>query len=100
MPRFVARPVVVEAHQYLGNVVAMPIDFRDAVRRYAHDGSVDIMSSDGLRCCRHGDWIVRGPTGEFSIQRVATFEKMFEPHHPPPPVVEAPTKRANRKETV
>lgn len=80
MPRFVARPVVVEAHHLLESVNAMPEAFRLAVRRFLPNGTIEVMTGDGMRICRHTDWVMRGPDGEFSVMKNATFEAMFEPH--------------------
>lgn len=82
MPRFVARPIVIEAHQFDGHTVAMPDAFRMAVRRQLADGTIDVMTGDGLRSCRYGDWIVHGPDGQFSVVRASTFEMMFADHAP------------------
>jgi hypothetical protein len=99
MPRFVARPIVVEAHQYDGNTVAMPDAFRMAVRRHLPGGTVEVMAGEQLRACKHGDWIVRGPDGQFSVVRDAAFETMFEPHRAAPAALPEPGKRLpTRKE--
>jgi hypothetical protein len=97
MPRFVALPVTVEAYEWTGHLHMFPDAFRMAVRRQNHNGTVDVMTDDGLRSCRHGDWIVRGPNGDFSVLRGATFETMYQEHVPP--VVAAPV-RSRRSEVL
>jgi hypothetical protein len=94
MPRFVARPVGVEAHLFDGHIHAMPESFRLAVRGFRGPGVIDVLTLDGLRQCRHGDWIVHGPDGQFSVHRAATFETYFEavqaiPEQPPAPMTAA-----------
>lgn len=86
MPRFVAKPTIVEAIQYDGHMSLMPESFRLTLRRHLADGTVEIMTGDGARACKYGDWIVHGPDGLFSVMRNATFEAMFTPH-----VVQEPT---------
>lgn len=85
MPRFVARPVVVEAHQFLGASLtfAMPDAFRRAVVRFLPDGQGVVATGEGERSCVYGDWIMRGPDGSFSVVRAATFEAMFAQQAPP-----------------
>lgn len=78
MPRFVARPLVVEAFQWLGHTHELPESFRLAITRHLPAGGVEVMTGDGARQCRHYDWIVRGPEGLFSVLRAAAFEASFE----------------------
>lgn len=83
MPRFIARPVVVEAHPFLGDISQWPDAFRLAVVRHVPGGLTEIRTSDGTRPCRYGDWIVRGSDGTFTVMHEATFETMFEEHTAP-----------------
>lgn len=82
MPRFVANPITVEAVAYDGHVHMMPEPFRMAVRRQLHGGHADVMCGGELRRCSHGDWIVRGPDGQFSVVKSATFEMLFTEQRP------------------
>jgi hypothetical protein len=110
MPRFIARPVEVEAHQYDGTTVCMPDDFRRALRRYLPDGTVEFMTGDGPRPCKYRDWVMRGPDGQISVIRDAAFEAMFAPVFagPPPealmpalpPALPIPAKGARKKDAV
>lgn len=77
MPRFVARPIVVEAHQYMGHAVDWPDSFRAAIRRFHHDGTVDVSVGGDLRPMWHRDWLIRGPDGLFSVMKPAAFEHSF-----------------------
>lgn len=83
MPRFTGRPTIIEAHQFNGNANAMPDQFRMAVVRYHANGTADVMTGDGLRSCRSGDWIARGPSGQFMIWHDADFEAFFQEHEAP-----------------
>lgn len=78
MPRFIARPVGVTAFPWNGHLHELPESFRLAVRRHLVGGIIEVMTGDGVRACKHGDWIVAGPDGTFSVQRQATFETWFE----------------------
>ena len=82
MPKFIAKPVGVEAFQFDGHTHMLPEDFRMAVRRHLPGGTVEVMTGDGLRPCKHGDWIMRGPSGDFSVVRNATFETMYTDYVP------------------
>lgn len=79
MPRFIAKPVVVEAHQYMGG--PMPMNFQIAIVRKEMDGAATVATNDGPRLCRHRDWIVRGADGGFTVAREAAFEVAYEPIH-------------------
>jgi hypothetical protein len=82
MPRFIARPIVIEAHQFRGNSVGMPENFRMAIVGYRPAGGCDVMTGDGLRPCMHNNWIMRGPDGQFSVVKQSAFEQMFQEQTP------------------
>lgn len=82
MPRYVARPVIVEAYAWTGHTHELPEDFRRAITRHLQAGGVEVMTGDGARQCKHYDWIVRGPEGQFSVIRAAAFEAGYEEHVP------------------
>ena len=103
MARFIARPVQVEAFQYDGTTVCMPDAFRLALRRHLPNGTVEFMTGDGPRPCKYHDWVVRGPDGQLSVVRDATFEAMFAPVEtiPPPEALQpAPISKSRTKEKV
>lgn len=79
MPRFVARPVIIDAYCFEGDVALWPEAFRFAVLRHLSGGITEIRTNDGPRHCCAGDWVMRGPDGTFSVVRDATFEAMFGP---------------------
>ena len=102
MPRFVARPVLVEAFQFDGTTVGMPDAFRAALLRHLPNGTVEFMTGDGPRPCKYHDWIVRGPDGPFSVMREAAFEMMFAPVVTPPEALKpqdppVPAKRSKER---
>jgi hypothetical protein len=82
MPRYVAKPIIVTAVQYNGHVNEWPESFRLAVRGHRAGGIIEVMTGDGVRQCKHGDWIVAGPDGTFTRQSAATFETWFAEHQP------------------
>jgi hypothetical protein len=98
MPRFTTRTVHIAAHQFAGNTVDMPEAFRMAVRRHLNDGSIEVMTIDGLRPCRHTDWIVLGPSGTFSIWHAADFETFFADRAPEEEYVPKTTLSLRKKE--
>lgn len=98
MPRYIGRPVGVEAHQWTGHAHMLPDAFRLAIRAHRAGGIVEVMTGDGIRQCKHEDWIVAGPDGTFSVQRNAMFETWFEEHRDePPPPTSTPMKRTKEK---
>ena len=94
MPRFVARPYVVAAECFGGSIVLWPEEFRLAVVRHLGDGTIHIMTSDGARPCRYGDWVINGPAG-FEVVHRAPFEAMFAEADAAPPA--DPKRPAPRK---
>lgn len=40
---------------------------------------MQVATADGPRPCASGDWIVRGPSGQFFVMKNAEFEAYFEP---------------------
>ena len=95
MPRFIARPVTVEAHQWGGNTVLMPDDFRLSVQS-TPDGRAVVTTLDGPKVAQRDDWIMRGPGGDFVVVRPAAFETMFEPlAQTPEPPAKRPYVRRN-----
>lgn len=85
MPRFVGRPVIVEAHSFEGNVAFWPEPFRLAVRRHYPDGTIGVAVGSELRTAKYGDWVVHGPDGLFTVMTPAAFEAMFSPQAVPAP---------------
>ena len=81
MPRFVARPIVIEAHQWGGNAVLMPDDFRMSLTPQP-DGSALVQTVGGGRRALPGDWVMRGADGTFSVVRGGAFDALFEPLTP------------------
>ncbi len=81
MPRFVALPTVIEAHQHKGG--QPPGDFALAVRRHLPGGRFEVATGDGPRVCGYLDWITRGGDGQFSVVPAATFEALYTPWEPP-----------------
>lgn len=78
MPRFVARPVIIEAFQWSGHTHELPESFRMAITRHLPGGMVEVRTGDGVRQCAHYDWIIRGPDGQFSVLKSAAFEFGYE----------------------
>lgn len=76
MPRFVARPVVVEAYCWDGNSVGWPEDFR-LVLATTPDGRAMVQTADGVSVAKRDDWIVRGGDGMFVVVKAATFETTY-----------------------
>jgi hypothetical protein len=69
----------------------LPESFRMAVRRHLVGGVIEVATGDGPRLCKHEDWIVHGPDGQFSVQRAAMFETWFEEAAAPPVETLQPT---------
>lgn len=79
MPRFVANPVIVSCERFTGTIDQWPESFRLAVRRHLAGGITEIMTGDGVRPVRYGDWVVHGPDGLFTVWHESQFETFFAP---------------------
>jgi len=77
MARFQARPIVVEAHQWNGEIGMLPESFVVALVGYVRDGPATVPTADGNREVPRGGWIYRGPNGEFSVMSAAAFDGTF-----------------------
>jgi hypothetical protein len=85
MPQFVARPVLIEAHQYQGHTLNMDGPFNAAFLSYV-SGSTARVWNEGVPCELHvGDWLVRGRDGVVRVCRQAVFETNY--HQPEPEAI-------------
>lgn len=81
MPKFMKKPVVIEAVQFrtgeqdsafAGDVIAGRV-------RYPEDGTMLIDTLEGSMIARSGDWIIRGVNGELYPCKPDIFAKTYEP---------------------
>ena len=89
MPRFIARPVIVEAFQFMGGTALFPDDFRRAILRHLPGGITEVATGEGPRAMKYGDWLLKGADGTFQVRPAGSFDTWFEIHVPetaPPPV--------------
>lgn len=91
MPRFVGKPTIVEAEQFLGSIAFWPESFRRAVVRHLPGGTTEVRTAEGVRPVKQNDWILRGPYGDFSVMKPSAFETFFTEHEAP---------RARKKELI
>lgn len=78
MPRFIARPVTVEAYCWEGNGAMLPDDFRLAMS-VMPDGTARVSGVNGTsKTAQRGDWLVRGSDGLIVAMKAAAFEVAFE----------------------
>lgn len=75
MARFVALPVLVDAHQFNGG--PLPDKFVSALRRHLVSGGIEVITDAGPRNCMPSDWLVTNPDGTFSVMSDAKFERTF-----------------------
>jgi hypothetical protein len=85
MPSFVKKPVVIDAHQWIGTASgATPIIdwilLHDGTARYHEDGPyLAIDTLEGTMRADPGDWIIKGVKGEFYPCKSDIFEATYEP---------------------
>ncbi len=86
--RFRKKPVVIEAHRYLGpfSIDEMPEDFQRALLLEPSLNSPDsavkfyyIKTLEGNHQVTVGDWIIKGIKGEFYSCKPDIFEATYEP---------------------
>jgi len=78
--RYVAKPIEIEAVEWVGNLDALPVEWRalDMIFFDAADHLV-VRTNRGPAIARVGDFIIRGRTGEFYPVDPATFHDKYEP---------------------
>lgn len=89
MPKFRKKPVVIEAHQYIGNILPMGDFFDGKVMSEFTDSRgpyIMIQTLEGNMIGEVGDFIIKGVNGEFYPCKPDIFEKTYEavdrPHKP------------------
>lgn len=84
MPFFRKKPVVIEAVQYLReeNIMRVQDFFGDGNgREFFYDSDTNeyyIKTLEGNMKVSHGDWIIKGVSGEFYPCKPDIFEKTYE----------------------
>lgn len=90
MPKFRKRPLVIEAMQVPpleAEIDEAFIAFVDEAREdfmSEYDGSLSIMTPEGIMTARPGDWIIRGIKGEFYPCRSDVFDATYDAVAPTP----------------
>ena len=87
---YVKKPVIIEAHQILGEDSALAIEdwindnkqwnvTLDA-NAYEHSGRwcIEIETLEGVMTASHGDYVIRGVQGEFYPCKPDIFEQTYE----------------------
>jgi hypothetical protein len=92
MPRFVKKPVVVDAIQLEFTTKSQNevILFTDAQAKKGKDGGVIIPTLEGAMVANTGDWIIKGIHGEFYPCKPDIFEKSYDPYHTPKETAHSP----------
>lgn len=87
MPQFRARPVLVDAIQYRGNVGELPKPWAEILVQLS-GGLVKVETPEGARDLRLSDWLVREPDGGVRVVSAALMERLYDaisdggPHAP------------------
>lgn len=70
----------IEALQWLGQYEELPADWRNSGMVELNDAGNRLLvrTPDGIATPRTGDYLCRGVSGEYTVVRRATFERMFE----------------------
>ena len=80
MPRFIKKPVVVEAVQFTGHNVKEIEEFVGlGTYWYPERMIIEIPTLEGVMTARSGDWIIRGVRGEYYPCKPDIFEATYEP---------------------
>lgn len=81
MPDFMPRPTAVEAHQWRGNLAALPLEIAAAVTSQGRQGQF-VQTMHGLRALPELSWIVRGADGLLEVLADGPFQGRFQPIEP------------------
>lgn len=97
MPRFVAKPSIVEAHQYHGHTLNLDGGFNAVIVSMVPSGRALVRVPGGVLPLDVGDWLVRDPSGIVWPISAGTFERTYEPAATAPlSVEEAPVATPKR----
>ncbi len=78
MPDFTPRPVAVEAHQWRGNLAALPLEIAVAVSSQGRLGAF-VQTMHGMRPMPEMSWIVRSADGLLEVLADGPFQSRFQP---------------------
>ena len=80
MPKFVKKPIVIEAVQFNGGMLPiLDAGFPDFPGSATHPGSLVIPTLEGAHTCSPGDWIIKGIAGEFYTCKPDIFAATYYP---------------------
>lgn len=81
MPKFVKKPVTIEARQFLppGGVAIKEWAAEHGQRVLVRNGVLDIPTLEGTMTAQPGDWIIRGVQGEFYPCKPDIFTATYDP---------------------
>lgn len=80
MPKFVKKPIVIEAVQFNGGMLAiLDAGFPDFHGHPSRNGSLVIPTLEGDHECKPGDWIIKGIAGEYYPCKPEIFAATYEP---------------------
>lgn len=77
MPRFVKKPIVVEAVQFTGDNTDEILEFGNG-RVKKHDGRLIIETLEGKMTISPLDWVIKGGHGEFYPCKPDIFEQTYD----------------------
>jgi hypothetical protein len=82
MPKFRKRPLVIDAHQWDGDLTAL-VDWsrpfpEPRVRWHIEAGAVLMPTDRGVMRAEQGDWIIRGVAGELYPCEATIFAQSYE----------------------
>lgn len=83
--RYIKKPVIIDAVQWLGdNWIQMDKFITQDHRTYPSYGEIVILTLEGEMIARVGDWIIKGVQGEFYPCKPEIFEMTYEPYFESP----------------
>ena len=99
MPKFIKKPLEIEAVQWTGENVDEIATFMKASDRtlsYMPDPKnpqLDIETLEGVMVASKNDWIIKGVAGEFYPCKPDIFKKTYRPTHGKPVVTPGPPQK-------
>lgn len=82
MPKFVKKPIVIDAEQFTDENKDRVFNFVRCNCRASDDAgrpTLDIQTLEGVMTASLGDWIIQGVTGEFYPCKPDVFEQTYSP---------------------
>ena len=79
MPKFLKKPVEIEAVQWHGVNIPEMTEFLNGSGKFCFGHTIEIKTLEGVMTAMIGDWVIKGVKGEFYPCKPDIFAATYEP---------------------